>query len=185
MKLPISLILAAAGVPVGIALAEYGNPAGHAAASSSETAALVADGERLMNGLGKARAQLEKATEDARAAQDMVLATCLAAKLEELADLEGKAVDQFRLLSEAASADTGRVPFVVLTVMGQKGNLIVEEASQCVGFDEENPGLNAANVEPPVDPQDGIEDAPTEPAWPADGLPTGIPEVPPAASPVR
>jgi hypothetical protein len=185
MKLPLSLILAAAGVPVGIALADLGN-----LPSVEDTGAaageLVADGERLVNGVGQARAQLEKALEEARAGQDMLLATCLAANLEELSGLESKAVLQFRALRDAATADTARVPFVVLTVMGQKANLIADEAAQCVGADETNPGISAADIEPPVDPNAGVGEPPVEPALPPGGeLPVDVPRVPPAASPVR
>jgi hypothetical protein len=184
VKLPLSIILAAAGVPVGIALAEYGSPIAITDPEATDTAQLVADAEQVMDGLGKARAQLEKAAENARAAEDLLLATCLDSKLEELSDLEGKAVPQFRALREAVSAEIGRVPFVVLTVMGQKASLIVEEAALCVGANDDNPGIDFANIAPPVDPNAGIESAPFEPAWPSDGLP-GVPAIPPAASPVR
>jgi hypothetical protein len=189
ISFPIMIAAACGAVPMGIALADFG-PLGAADDQALQPSELIAGAERVVQGMGRSRADLEKAAQGARKNQDLLLATCLEDKLGEITELETKAVEQFRALREAASDEAARVPFVVLTVIGQKASLVAEEAGQCVGESDTGAGLaEGGGLQPPVDPNAGVGDPPTEPAFPTDGpgvgLPVDMPPVPPAATPTR
>ena len=205
MRIPLFVVVAVGAlVPIGIALADI---AGQAEArlnpaADGEQLRLVSLGERVVHDIRGTRAQTSTAIRDAREDGDVLLATCLEETLVELKSLERKAGEQIGLLRGAATAETARVSYVLLTVVGQKAELVAADAAQCRGAEWH--GEAADRLAPPTDPNAVPSDdlaRPTEgpnatfvpppPAGPMTGsspiteIPVEMPPVPPAATPTR
>ena len=191
MKVHLPLLVALSGfVPIGIAVAEYADtPVAPTVAADDHAEDLLALGEEMVERVAKARAQLAAALERARADQDMLLATCLESKLEEMSRLGGMATSQLASLRNAADAGAARLPYVVITVIGQKASLVIEEAALCVGVDRDESGLHFDDIAPPTDPNADLPGGPfdvVQPWVPTSGGPSGDlpPGIPPEASPI-
>lgn len=205
MRIPLLVVVAVGAlVPIGIALADIAGPGGAPLnpAADGEQLRLVSLGERVVHDIRGAKVQTSAAIRDARENGDVLLATCLDEILAELKRLEGKAGEQIGLLRGAATVETARVPYVLLTVVGQKAELVAADAAQCRGADWQ--GDAEERLAPPTDPNAAPSDdlaRPTEgpgpifvpppPAGPMTGsapiteIPVEMPPVPPAATPTR
>ena len=208
LQLPV-LVSLAAMVPIGIAWADHSDAETPVPVMSDpQTAQLVALGHKVLDGVSRAGQQLATAIQTAHNDEDLVLATCLEGQLGELQQLRERGSSQMSTLERATTANDARYPYVVITVLGQKATLVVEEASRCVGANEQEVTLAASDLPPPTDPatmrdaQFDVGSPSPSSATPAappppfraattttdfatDDMPMDMLPVPPVASPVR
>lgn len=197
-------------VPIGLAVADYADTRpSERKQDASQLEELVAQAKSVLEGLAKTRNQLADAAATARRSDDRLLATCLDAALDEVEQLNAKATSQWAVLADPSAASSARLSFVVITVIGQKANLVAQQATRCVGAEQRQPGLpeiaaptdsntrgapSGDELDPTLRPQEsGLPFAPPPPTAasttisPSTGdqpMDMGVPRMPTAASPV-
>jgi hypothetical protein len=195
-------------MPVGLAVANYADT-GSAPRKQQvgQVLELVAQGKGVLDTVVKTRAQLAADVAAARRSNDRLLSTCLESALHELDKLSAKASSRWALLAASQAESSARLSFVVITVIGQKVNLVVQQASRCVGAEQREPELaeiagptdpNASSsqagdtLDPTLLPQTlGLPSVPpppvttgTSPSTGDEPIDMGVPSMPTAASPV-
>lgn len=138
----------------------------------------IAEGERINTRGTQLSRRLQTMLDEARRERDIILVTCLDDKLTQVnANLRTLAqrIEQHReALADASRRDH---EFTVITVLGQKFDVLEQEANQCLGQDVFETG--ATRVTSVIDPDVPVEDPGVLP-MPA---PTPVPYIPPPASP--
>ncbi len=118
--------------------------------------------------------------DQSRRERDIIRVTCLDDKLTQVnANLRTseQRVKSLRDASAANDANRRKHEYTVITVLGQKFNVLEQEANQCVGQDLFDTG--ATRVTTDIDPDTPNEDPSTTPEPP----PPPVPFIPPPASP--
>ena len=154
LKFPVWLVLGSAGlIPLGNAFAERADVAAQAAYQvPAPVRELVGQGKLVLDSLHTAGRQLDSSIRLAQKNEDSLLLTCLTAKRDEMNRLRLKAVARFDAIGVSANVESARLPYVALTVIAEKANLVSEEAARCVGGDQRESGFSVAAIEPPTDP---------------------------------
>jgi hypothetical protein len=200
MKMQVALLVALTGLLlVGRAVADIADvpPPTHAQTPPKVTVGqLLALGEQLVGRVAVVSKQLALSLEKARATEDVLLATCLESKVDELARIHTEAslsVNKLRLIAYDLPA---RSLYVTMMVLEQKATFVMEEAALCVGANEHGQSF-ADGISAPYDPEAGLPEAApaTEPPVPSPfaalpppmraKVPIAMPPIPPVASPVR
>jgi hypothetical protein len=140
----------------------------------------VAEGERINTRGTQLSRRLQTMLDEARRERDIILVTCLDDKLTQV-NANLRTLVQ-RLESHRAALDGGDPgrrdhEFTVITVLGQKFDVLEQEANQCLGQDVFETG--ATRVTSVIDPDVPVEDPAVVP-MPA---PDPVPYIPPPASP--
>lgn len=117
--------------------------------------------------------------DEARQERDIIRVTCLNDKLTQI-NANTRSIDDrvsnLESMSEAGDTSGGAHEFTVITVLGQKLQVLDQEASQCIGEDLFETGATTVTTE--VDPGTPTEDPGVVPTTPA----SPIPYIPPPAS---
>lgn len=124
--------------------------------------------------------RIQTMLDEARRERDIIRVTCLNDKLTQVnANLRTLEERIESLQSAVQSQDPSRRnhEFTVITVLGQKFNVLEQEANQCLGQDLFETG--ATRVETDIDPESPTEDPTTLP----EPVPPAVPFIPPPASP--
>jgi hypothetical protein len=205
MKSRVQLLAAAAVLlPIGVAVAEFAGESGQPATPPSAVQELLATADKVQRAIASARKQLSNAAAVAEKDRDVLLRTCLLDKLQTVQRLEAKARGPLGDLQQASDAAVAQRPFVIVTVIGQKVALTLQEAAACVDSKNQGPAITLENIEPPSRPESdydfGTDDgfgADAPPVDDFDVLPppsTALPETetdfdpstdPPVASPTK
>jgi hypothetical protein len=140
----------------------------------------LAEGERIATRGTQLSRRLQTMLDEARRERDIILVTCLDDKLTQV-NANLRTLTQ-RLESHRQAID-GQDPgrrdheFTVITVLGQKFDVLEQEANQCLGQDVFETG--ATRVTSVIDPDVPVEDPVVTPV----PTPAPVPFIPPPASP--
>jgi len=154
MKYRVQLFAAAAVLlPFGVAVAEYVEGSGPAAKPPAAMQELRQVASKVSRSIAGAREQLGNAVAAAKKNGDVMLHTCLLDKLQTVQKLQAKARAPLAELEHASDPAVVQRPFVVVTVIGQKLALTLQEAAGCVGSKSEGAGISLENLAPPSQPE--------------------------------
>lgn len=144
---------AAVLLPIGVAVAEVagGNEAAAEEAAPSALQDLRERAEKVARSVAGARQQLGKAAEAAAKDEDLLLRTCLLDKLKTVQKLELRLHESLGELQRTNDEANAQRPFVVVTVIGQKVALTLEEAASCVDSKNEEGAVSIEAIKPPFD----------------------------------
>lgn len=139
----------------------------------------VAEAQQIQERGMQISRRIQTMLDEARRERDIIRVTCLNDKLTQvnanLRTLEDR-MENLQQGVQAQDASRRNHEFTVITVLGQKFNVLEQEANQCIGQDLFETG--ATRVETSVDP-----DSPTEdPSVVPEVQPPGVPIIPPPAS---
>ena len=113
--------------------------------------------------------------------EDIVKAACLDGKLAQINAVQRIAVQRLEALKKAVESGLRRHEFTVLTVLGQKFQVLSQEANQCNGQSMYETGV--ANVVMEIDGENiTFENTPSKPPVVP---PTSLSTVPPSASGIK
>ncbi len=140
----------------------------------------LAEGEEISTRGTQLSRRVQSMLDEARRERDIIRVTCLNDKLTQInANLRttNERLDALRNATEGQDSDRRNHEFTVLTVLGQKFDVLEQEANQCIGQDPFETG--ATRITTTVDPGVPTEDPGVVPEAP--GAP--VPFIPPPASP--
>ena len=139
---------------------------------------LAAQGEALLQRGSAVSQAVRRMLEDARKEADIIKITCLDDKLTQIDVNLRTASARLEALKKAVDPDRRTHEFTVLTVVGQKLQVLDQEAHQCVGQAMYETGATKVVTEIDTNMLPFEED----PSNPPVILPPSLPAVPPAAS---
>ena len=144
---------AAVLLPIGVAVAEVAGGSEGAAeeAAPSPIQNLRQSAEKVARSVAGARQQIGKAAEAAAKDEDLLLRTCLLDKLKTVQKLELRLHESLAELQRTNDEANAQRPFVVVTVIGQKVALTLEEAASCVDSKNEEGAVSIEAIKPPFD----------------------------------
>jgi hypothetical protein len=180
MKFRVQLFAAAAALlPFGVAVAEYATGGEPAAEPEQAMQELLQTADKVTRSMAKAREQLGAAITAAKKKDDLLLQSCLLDKLQTVQKLQAKAHAPLAELERASDPALAQRPFVIVTVIGQKVALTLQQAAACVDSKNQGPQIALENIAPPTRPE--IEDEPSAGFPPVDDFdllppPAGRPE---------
>lgn len=183
------LVAAIAAITAGLALAQddggSGEAGGEAEMEVRQRADLsgpeqIAEAERVQGHGSQISHRVQAMLDEARRERDIIRVTCLNDKLTQvnanLRTLEQR-IENLRSSVQAQDAGGRNHQFTVVTVLGQKFNVLEQEANQCLGQDIFETG--ATRVTTTIDPSTPDEDPTHVPEMP----PPEVPFIPPPCSP--
>ncbi|HMI90800.1 MAG TPA: hypothetical protein VK509_05520 [Polyangiales bacterium] len=154
MKFRVEWLAAAAVLlPFGVAVADYatgGEPAAEAPRAMQE---LLQIANKVTRSIAAAREQLSAAAAAAKKKEDVLLQTCLLDKLQTVQKLQAKVRAPLAELAHASDPANAQRPFVVVTVIGQKVALTLQEAAGCVDSKNQGAEISLENIKPPSRPE--------------------------------
>jgi len=154
MKYRVQLFAAAAVlVPFGVAVAEYAEGSEPAARPPAAVQELVQVANKVTRSMSAAREQLGNAAAAAKKKGDVMLLTCLLDKLQTVQKLQAKVRAPLAELAHASDPANAQRPFVVVTVIGQKVALTLQEAAGCVDSKNQGAEISLENIKPPSRPE--------------------------------
>ena len=140
-------------LPIGVAVAEVaGESETEATPPASPIQDLLQSAEKVARSVAEAREKLLTAAEVAGKDKDLLLRTCLLDKLKTVQKLQGRVAESMGELQRASDEASAQRPFVVVTVVGQKVALTMEEAAGCVNSKNQEGAVSIEAIEPPSDP---------------------------------
>src|SRR5262245_49090972 len=148
---------AAVLLPIGVAVAEVAGENGIPAQPAQSVQALLDAAQKVTQTIAGARQQLNNATQKAWKDQDLLLHNCLIDKLKNVQKLEAMAGQSIGELRRSPDETNAQRPFVVVTVLGQKVALTMQEAATCVNSKNTNGAVTVETIEPPSAPENDYE----------------------------
>jgi hypothetical protein len=147
---------AAVLLPIGVAVAEYAEQTVVPAAPKA-VQEMLQDAEKVTRSIAGARKQLTRAAEVARKDGDELLLSCLLDKLQTVQKLEAMAGQSLGELQRSSDEANAQRPFVVVTVLGQKVTLTLQEAAACVDSKNTNGAVSIESIAPPEAPETDLD----------------------------
>ena len=145
---------------------------------SATPAELVAEGEGILRRGMVVNKTVRRMLEDARKEADIIRITCLDDKLTQINANLRSAENRLEALRNAVDSDRRVHEYTVLTVLGQKLQVLDQEAHQCVGEALYETGETKVVTEIDTDMLPFEETPSTPPVV----LPPSLPTIPPPAS---
>lgn len=143
---------AAVLLPLGVAVAEYAGE-NEVPAAPAGVQDMLQVAEKVARSIAGARQQLKRAADVARKDDDQLLLSCLLDKLQSVQKLEAMASQSLGELQRSSDEASAQRPFVVLTVLGQKVTLTMQEAAACVDSKNTNGAVSIQSIAPPSPPE--------------------------------
>jgi len=184
------LALVAGGLGLGAAIAQDQNAQQGEGEGEGEVAVRrranltgpeqIAEADRINTRGTQISRRIAQMLDEARRERDIIRITCLNDKLTQVNANLRTVEERFGNLREAVQANDGgrrSHEFTVITVLGQKFNVLEQEANQCIGQDIYETG--ATRITTIVEPGEPEENPAVTPEMP----PIGVPPIPPPMSP--